>query len=222
MLDSARSILVAGAILLGSMPAHGAPTESNDAPCAVADVEYDLAAILKITETTMGAGDGVHRIGPGKLVVRFDDRSGTRRASLLGYDLRQSFTVVSSVLFWSTRVKSDLRVRASRPPASVADGAFDGRTLRWDGHANGVRTDGTLECDGSMCGKFGAPPSGLSEVHDGPASVELGSFQFSADMKTFATPFVVISESSSPKERSLMSIAGREVKRACVTVSAGD
>jgi hypothetical protein len=219
MLESSRSILVVGAILATWVPAHAAPVESNELPCAVADVQYDLAASLRITDTMLGAGDGVHRIGPGRVVLRFDDRSGTGRANLLSYDLRESFTVVSSVLFWSTRVKSNLRMSASRAPASIVDGTLDGRTLRWDGQAQGVRTDGTLECDGSMCGKFGAPPSGTSEIHDAPAPLALQAFQFSADMKTFTMPFAVISESSSPKERTLVSIAGREAKRACVIAS---
>jgi hypothetical protein len=222
MLESSRSILIVGAILTGSVPADAAPADPSEIPCAVADVQYDLAASLKITDTTMGAGDGVHRIGPGRAVVRFDDRPGCRRASLLSYDLRQSFIVESTVLFWATRVKSNLRMSASRAPASVVEGTMDGRTLRWDGQASGVRTDGTLDCDGSICGKFGAPPAGTSEVHEGPVSIELAPFQFGADMKTFTMPFAVISRSDSPKERTLLSIAGREARRACVLATGGE
>ncbi len=222
MLESSRSILLVGAILTGWVPADAAPAESRESPCAVTEVQYDLAANLKITDTMMGAGDGVHRIGPGRVVVRFDDRSEVRRASLVSYDLRQSFTVESTVLFWATRVKSNLYMSASRAPASVAEGTMDGRTLRWDGRASGVRTNGTLDCDGSMCGKFGAPPAGTSEVHEGPVSIELEPFQFGADMKTFTMPFAVISRSDSPKERTLVSIAGREAQRACVLASEGE
>ena len=97
-----------------------------------------------------------------------------------------------------------------------------GQSLRWEGRANGVRTDGTLVCEGFMCGKFGAPPSGTSEVHDGPTSIELKPFQFSPDMKTFTMPFALLSKSDSPKQRTLVSIAGREVQRACVLASASD
>jgi hypothetical protein len=222
MLHSFRPILALGAILAGSMPAHAAPTAPNELPCGVADVEYDLAATLAITDTVMGAGDGVHHIGPGRVVVRFDDRSGVRRASLLSYDLHESFTVVSSVLFWATRVKSDLQLRASPGTASVANGTMVGHDLRWDGRASGMRTDGTLQCEGAMCGKFGAPSSGTTEVHEGPSSIQLEPFQFSADQKTFAMPFAVISKSDSPRERTLLSIAGRQVQRACVFAPVGD
>jgi hypothetical protein len=217
MFRSSRSILVTGAILASGVQAHAAPTESSELPCAVADVQYALSASLQITNTTMGAGNGFHRIGPGRAVVRFDGRTGHRRATLLAYDLRQSFTVVSSVLFWATTVKTDVKVTTvSRAPASVADGTLEGLTLRWDGRASGVSSDGSVECDGWMCGKFGAPPAGTSELHAGPTSMELKPFQFSADMKTFTMPYAVVSESDAPRHRTLVSIAGREVQRGCV------
>jgi hypothetical protein len=36
-------------------------------------------------------------------------------------------------------------------------------------------------------------------------------------MKTFKMPYALVDESESPKQRTLMSIAGREVSRSCVT-----
>jgi hypothetical protein len=213
---SSRSTLIAGAILACGVQAHAAP-ESNEPPCAVTDVQYALSASLAITNTTMGAGNGVHRIGPGRVVIRFDGRSGHRRASLLAYDLRQSFTVVSSVLFWATTVKTNVQVTTStRAPDSVADGTLEDLTVRWDGRARGVRSDGSIECEGWMCGKFGAPPSGMSELHVAPTSMALEPFGFSADMKTFTMPYAVVSESEAPRHRTLVSISGREVQRACV------
>ncbi len=219
MLQASRSMFIAGALLAIGIPAHAASAESRERACDVADVEYDLSASLKITDTTMGAGDGVHRVGPGRVVLRFDDRPGHRRGTLLAYDVRQTFTVVSNVLFWSTSVTSDLHMRAAPTAPPVAGGTLDGLTLRWDGMASGVHSDGTLECSGSMCGKFGAPPSGRTEFHAGPTSIELKPFRFAAGRKTFTMPFAVVSESESPKERTLMSIAGREVRRACVVAS---
>jgi hypothetical protein len=220
MIHLSRSLLVIGALLAIGLPAHAAFAASEDAPCDVAEVQYDVSANLKITNTTLGAGDGVHRVGPGKMLLRFDNRSGHARVNLMAYDMRQTFTVVSNVLFWSTRVRTNLQMRASRGPGSVADGTIDGHTLRWEGHANGVHSDGTLECDGSMCGKFGAPPSGTTEVHVGPTTMELEPFQFGADMKTFTMPFALISESDFPKERSLLAIAGRQVNRVCIAPEA--
>jgi hypothetical protein len=185
-------------------------------------VQYDVSASLKITGTVMGAGDGVHRIGPGKVVLRFDRVSGQRHARLLAYDLKQTFTVVAKALLWTTRVSTDVQMRASRAPSSfVAEGTLGGSTLRWSGQANGVRSDGTLLCEGSMCGKFGTPPSGWSEIHTGPTSMELKPFEFAPDMQTFTMPFALFSESDAPKERTLVSIAGREVRRVCVAGATG-
>jgi hypothetical protein len=213
---SQPSLLLVAVMAIG-LPAHAASAVSDDAPCDVADVQYDVAANLQITNTTMGAGDGFHRIGPGKMRLRFDNRPGHPRVHLMAYDMRETFTVVSNVLFWHTQVRTNLQMSASRAPGSVADGTIDGHTLRWDGHANDVHSDGTIECDGSMCGKFGAPASGTTEVHLGPSTMELEPFQFGAEMQTFTMPFALISESDSPKERSLLAMAGRRVKRVCVS-----
>jgi hypothetical protein len=225
MLPFTRSIFMATALLAVGIPAHAATAETltggaEELPCSgVADVQYELSANLKITDTAMGAGDGVHQVGPGKVVLRFDDRPGHHSVNLQAYEMRQTFTVTSNVLFWSTKVSTNLQMKASRAP-SIAEGTRDGRTVRWAGQASGVRSDGTLVCDGSMCGKFGAPPSGTSEIHVGPTSIELKPFQFGADMKTFSMPFALVSESESPKERTLVAMSGREVKRVCAPVEA--
>ena len=211
--------LVIAAIAVVASP-HVAAAEPSQADCRVTDVVYDLNANLRITDTTMGAGDGTYTVGPGRVVLRFDYRSGRPQVRFLAYDLRQSFTVVARALLWTTRVTTDVKMHAASG-AALAEGTLEGHTVQWSGRANGVRSDGTLTCDGSMCGKFGAPPSGPSEVHIGPTTVELKPFQFDRDMKSFTMAFAIISESSSPKQRTWMSIAGREVKRACVTEAAG-
>jgi hypothetical protein len=78
------------------------------------------------------------------------------------------------------------------------------------------RTDGTTTCDGSLCGKFGAPPPGVSEVHIGPRSVQLASFRFAPGMKTFSMAQVQTSHADSPSQTTSEAISGREVKRTCV------
>jgi hypothetical protein len=195
---------------------HSASAEASPVECGIVDVQYDVAANLRISGTTMGAGDGVHRVGPGAIVLRFDRRPGGGSVKLLTYDLRERFAVEAKALFWTTRVTTDVKVGASRSSRSVvAEGSLLDHTLRWDGKANGFRSDGTLTCDGSMCGQFGAPPSGKSEVHLGPSSIELKPFEFAADMKTFSMPYALVSESDSPSQRTQVAIAGREVRRAC-------
>jgi hypothetical protein len=206
------SMLAAGVMVLASP--HFASAEAGEPDCNVTDVVYDLAANLKITDTPMGAGDGVHTVGPGKVVLRFDHGPGRTRVKLLTYDLHQSFTVVAKALLWTTRVTTDVQMRSA---GLLAEGTLEGHTVSWAGRASGLRSDGTLVCDGSMCGKFGAPPAGASEIHIGPNAVELKPFQFDTEMKTFNMPFAVLSESSSPQQRTLVSISGRESKRACVS-----
>jgi len=187
----------------------------DDESCAVTDVQYRVSASLLITGTRLGAGDGQHPIGPGKVVVRFDHREGHESARLITYDLREQFTVIAKALLWETHVTTRLEMRAGRS-RTVAVGKLAGRTLRWDGQAGDVRSDGTLTCEGSMCGKFGAPPPGSSEVHAGPNTIELKPFEFSTDMKTFTMPFALVSKSDAPQQNTLVSLAGRETGRVCV------
>ncbi len=207
---------LAAAVVVGlALAQESAGAEEPD--CSSVDVQYDVSANLKIAGTTMGAADGVYRIGPGKVVLRFDEPRGPRTVKLVEYDLRQDFTVESKALFFRTKVITQVELRAGgTPPSAVAEGTLDGRTLRWSGQAHDVRSDGTLRCEGSMCGKFGAPPSGVSQVHVGPRSIELRPFVFGSDMKTFAMPFALVSATESPKQRTLVALAGREAGRKCV------
>jgi hypothetical protein len=214
-----QPIAVAAATLALGMVSHSASAEPNEPACRVVDVSYAVSANLKITDTTMGAGDGTHRVGPGQIVLRFDYRGDHPHVTLRAYDLRQTFTVVAKALMWTTRVTTDIEMRAPQS-MPAAEGTLEAHTIRWGGHADGVTSDGTLVCDGTMCGKFGAPPSGRSEVHRGPSTIELKPFEFGQDMKTFAMPFALVSQSDSPKERTLMAISGREMKRACVVETA--
>jgi hypothetical protein len=69
-----------------------------------------------------------------------------------------------------------------------------------------------------MCGQFGAPDPGTTELHVGPNPIDLRPFEFDAEMKTFSMPYALISQSSSPKQRSFLAIGGREVRRSCAPV----
>jgi len=206
------------AIAFGQAPALAA--DEGEA-CPVTDVQYTVSASLLITGTRLGAGDGQHTIGPGKVVVRFDHRQGRETARLITYDLREQFTVIAKALLWETHVTTSLEMRAGTS-RSVAAGRLTGRTIVWEGQAGDVRSDGTLTCAGSMCGKFGAPPPGSSEVHTGPNSIELKSFEFSADMKTFTMPYALVSKSDAPQQQTQVSLAGRETGRACVPSANAD
>jgi hypothetical protein len=215
-MSSTIKLTILFAVVVGFVcGAQSASAGAVDASCAVTDVQYDVAANLLITDTTMGAGNGEHRIGPGKVVLRFDNRSGDHAVRLLTYDLQEHFTVIAKSLLWAAHVSTSVEMRAGGA-GTVADGSLTGRVLHWNGQLKGVRSDGTLACEGSMCGKFGAPPAGSTELHAGPASFELKPFEFSPDMKTFAMPYTVVSKSDSPKQVTLVALSGREMNRACV------
>jgi hypothetical protein len=207
-----------GAALALAVPPTGA--RADDPPsCSAWDVEYGLSANLKITDTTMGAGDGVFPVGPGRAVVRFDSVNGGPggHARLTSYAMHERVTITSKAAFWSATVTTETNSKAA--DGTAAEGTLQGSTLSWSGPMRGYATDGKMSCGGSLCGKFGAPPPGDSTVHMPARSIPLAPFQYGKDMKTFAMSFVQVSQSdgsSSPKQTSFEAVSGREVKRTCV------
>jgi len=164
----------------------------------------------------MGAGDGDHKVGPGRVVLRFTQSENGSSVRMLAYEMRQRFTVVSKALFWTTTVLTDTQTRpVTSAPTIVAEGSLQDRSVRWSHVVGSFRSDGTLVCDGSMCGKFGAPPAGRSELHMGPSSMPFNPFEFSSDMKTFSMRPILASKTEVPQQESYVALAGRETGRAC-------
>jgi hypothetical protein len=221
----AATLSTAIAALGVALPALAARADEPPAPapsaaCAAWDVEYALAANVQLSDTTFGAGDGVHKIGPGRLVLRVEGATADRLAGhvrMLFYDMKDGFTVVAKALFWGTTVKNDTHTTAT-PDArgTIAEGTLGDRSLTWTTPINGMRTDGALFCEGSLCGKFGAPPGGASEVHTTPHPVTFSPFLFDAEHRTFTMAYSVVSRSESPSQTSRITLAGREAKRTCV------
>jgi hypothetical protein len=203
-----------------ALPPEGASAQSSPAPCESWEVEYDLSGNMQLSDTPMGQGDGTYLVGPGKMTLRFDDREGRPygHASLASYELRQAFTVVSKTLFWKTSVASDVTTRTTGQTCGTVGGTLAGSTLTWTRPVS-FRSDGTLHCDGSFCGKFGAPPPGVSDLHMPAEGVVLSPFQYSSDMKTFTMPRTLVSKSESPKQTAHLALAGREIRRTCVTAA---
>ena len=206
------------ALGVGSAAADDAPP-----PCDAFEVEYLLAANLKLSETPMGEGDGVYSIGPGKVVLRFENKNGQPggNVQMLQYAMREYFVIKSKTLFWTTSVTTDTNTAATPNACSIAaQGALDSsRTVKWSTPVAGYHTDGTLTCEGSMCGKFGAPPPGQSPFHIPPGPVAFNPFVFAADMKTFTMASAHVSKTDMPKQSGEVSLAGRETKRTCVAVA---
>lgn len=207
-------VVLAAAVLAGAIVlVPGAHAES----CDTYDVEYTTAANLELKDTPMNAGNGVYRVGPGRVTIRFAGND----ARMLAYELHEKFVVDTTALFWKTKVSTDVMTRAT-PDANgvVASGTLSGRTLKWNTPTRGYHTDGTLICDGSLCGKFGAPAPGQSELHYPPADVQFKPFTLSEDRKTFSMPNTWVGKSEMPKQTASIALSGREARRTCVQAPA--
>ncbi len=195
---------------------------ADDPPCNAWEVEYTLAAQVQLSDTMMGAGDGVHTIGPGRAVLQFDNVNNAPggNVKLTTYEMTDQFTVNASVLGVGTSVTNDTKTTTTPNVCGVsAQGALGGdRFVRWSTLWNGMHTDGHVNCSGSMCGRFGAPPTGRSEVHQPAHPVSFKPFEYAADMKTFHMDYSVTAKSTSPSQTSRITFNGRETKRSCIYV----
>lgn len=219
--------LVSASLAVGMLALLAAPkgeAEEAQQPCSW-QIEYALNATLTLTDTPMGEGDGNYNIGPGKVVLRYEDRNGepVGNVQMISYNMREAFTIQSKTLFWKTTVVTNTNTAATPDACAIAaQGTLDPgtRNVRWRTPVRGYRTDGTITCSGSMCGKFGAPPPNETQLHIGPNNVQFSPFVFGPDMKTFTMASTHVSKTSMPKQSAAVSLAGRETKRACVPVPA--
>lgn len=168
----------------------------------------------------MGKGNGTYKIGPGTALLHFDDQGGQPggHVRLISYTMKEQFTITAKTLGFTTTVVTDSASRATPDKCGVAaDGTLspDDKVV-WSTKVHGYRTDGTLDCNGSLCGTFGAPPSGKSELHIGPSEVQFRPFEMSKDLKTFSMPYTFASKTKSPQQTAYVAVSGREVKRTCV------
>lgn len=218
---STFSAILSATLALALLP-RGASADDPPA-CSAWENEYVLSANLRLYDTPMGEGDGVYAIGPGRVVLRFDNRGGQPGgdAKMVAYRMREHFTIKAKTLVFTTTVVTDTITTATpNGCASVANGAMDKLRLQWRTPVSGYRTDGTLTCDGTLCGKFGAPPKGQSPLHIGPGPVPFAPFVFSSDMKTFTMPFTRVAKTEMPKQTADLALAGREIRRTCVQAPA--
>jgi hypothetical protein len=209
----AAALLLGLGLVLGAEQAPAQPDQQ--ATCDVYDVTYSLSGNLQLADTPMGAGNGVYAVGPGKMVLRIDRRNG--QVKMVSYSLPERFEIQTTKVFWTTHVDTDANAvaKAHQTCGPVAMGTLQGHTISWTTKIDGLRTDGTLTCRGSMCGKFGAPPPGSSPLHVGPNDVSFQPFQFGADGKTFSMASTYVSTTDSPKQTAYLAFSGRELRRAC-------
>jgi len=198
-------------------PAMAEPPASG---CAGWRIDYSLAGNLQLSATPFGEGDGVYTIGPGTLSLRLDDVDGHPggQAKLLAYDMRQAFSVHSRTLFWTTTVTTEATTLATPDVCSPPEGALTATTLVWTSPITTFRTEGTLACDGSFCGMFGAPQPGRTVLRIPPQPITLKPFQFARDMQTFTMTSTLVSKTESPKQTANLVLAGRELRRTCLRI----
>jgi hypothetical protein len=196
-----------------------APTSAAaPSPCPSWEVEYALSANLRLQDTPLGQGDGIYGIGPGRILLRFEDRDGRPggRVVMKSFDVSERFTVASKTLLWTTTVVTDARARATPNACGVAaEGVLRDNRLEWTSPVAGCRTDGTLTCEGTFCSSLGAPPRGVSELHIGPDPVRFQPFSYAKDMNTFTMTYAFVAKTDTPKQTAYMTLAGREVRRSC-------
>lgn len=120
------------------------------------------------------------------------------------------------------KVVTDSTTRAT-PNAcgSAADGVMQGSKLQWTSKVRGVRTEGTLTCEGKFCGSHGAPPAGTTPLRLGPTDSAFRPFEFAADGRSFTMQFTLAAKTEVPKQTSFVALTGRESKRTCVPAPKG-
>ena len=207
---------VAAAVAIGA--STSTPADADEG-CSTSDVDYNVVGTMMLKDTQFGAANGVYPLGNGKVRIRFENGApGTApQAKLMSYDFDSHFTVKASFALWSTKVVTDSHTTVANSCDGAAHGTVDHGDVVWNTAVGGYRSDGTLDCDGNVCGNFGAPPHGSSPLHEAPTNVPFKPFHFSADGRTFSMPYTQVSHSDSPKQTTYLSIAGRETKRSCVT-----
>jgi hypothetical protein len=214
----ALALSMALVLAVALSPAHSAAAGEPANTCPTYDVDYAVTGALRLKGTPLGAADGTYPLGNGTMKLRFFGSDPAPRAvRLLAYSLDNRFTVNAKTALWSTRVMTQSRTSVGAGGSTcdgAARGALDGQSLQWLSKVAGYRSDGTLTCQGSMCGKFGAPPAGTSPLHAGPAAVSFSPFTFSADRQTFTMPYSIVEQTS--ERTSYLALSGRETSRACV------
>jgi hypothetical protein len=189
------------------------------------EATYILLGTLRITDTPMGGGDGVHAVGPGTLVLRIESRDAPAapRVELRSLTLAEDFTVESKAMLWSATVVTHAIAGATRDATgAIARGSIAGDILRWSGPIHAFRTDALLRCAGSLCGRFGAPPEGRSEIHEPPQDVQFSSFRFDKSGQTFQTVApALVSHSESAGQKTFLALSGRAKSWVCITPKVG-
>ena len=217
MVSKSLTALVAAFTAVALLPTSDAVAAEDQ--CSISDVDYAVVGRLQIKDTQFGAADGVYPLGSGKARVRFERgaKDAPATARLMSYELDNHLTVKASFAFWSTTVVTETHTKVETACEGASTGSVgQGGDVVWNTPVLGYRSDGTISCEGNVCGNFGAPAAGSAPLHEAP-KMKFGPFHFSADGKTFQMPYTFVSHSDSPHQTSMLGLGGREIGRSCVT-----
>jgi hypothetical protein len=210
-----RLVTAAGVVAAITVGAGASQDAIADEPaCGVTDVDYAVVGSLLLKDTQFGAANGVYPLGSGKARLRFAKNG---EAKLMSYELDNHLTVNASFALWSTKVVTDSTTRVASECDGAAKGTFSHNDVIWQTKVDGYQSDGTLNCEGNVCGKFGAPPAGSSALHEPPEAVTWKPFHFDPDGHTFSMDYSQVSHSESPRRTAYLALSGRETHRTCVT-----
>jgi hypothetical protein len=206
-----------------TQPASWPATQPASQPaCNSWIVDYDVmpGTALKLADTPYGAGDGTYAIGPGTVRVRFADRGGAPAAgdaALLDLQLTTKFVVNTTALGFKMRISTDGIVGFTPDECGVvARGTLEGDHVTFVERARGYRSVGTLHCTGALCGKFGSPPAGRSQMARTPRPVKLRPLQLRDGVSRMSIGFFEVERQRKPSQTVLLRVEARETGRRCV------
>jgi hypothetical protein len=178
----------------------------------------------------MSMGDANKNIGPGTATVRFQNVNGKPggKAYLLKLELKQDFTVSPAT---TNLVATTGHGYTKGPCSSSAVGNVQSDTLTWSDFAgtaqggtgdkpnvHGYFTDGTITCDGALCGSFGAPPQGTTPRQGGPFDIRVAPWKLAADASSFFMPSSITQQDLNSTTH--IQVYGVESGRECKSIQA--
>ena len=208
----------------------GGDGDTGSGDCMAWEIVYDLTGSeFEITDTPFnGAGDkivpletpydGADTIGPGELTLMISDNNGAPgdgTAFLVDYAVTMNFQTGSG---GTALVTQTLEITTANECGSAV-GSLSGTALSWSPNAlNDYHTEGTLNCQGTFCGSFGAPPAGDTPVNQTTNIDPFSAFTFSNDLMGFTAPDFTTSSDSNAT--TLMDLVGTETSRQLVAAPA--
>ncbi len=204
------------------------PKSEDDPGVPPADPPPDQN-VLTLRDTMMGIGDTNQNVGPGTATIRFENIDGNPggKAYLLEFEIRTDFTVPPAT---TNLVATMGHGYETGPCGSSAVGNVEGDDLIWsdfDGTATGTTdppnmhgffVDGTITCDGDLCGSFGAPPQGTTPQSGGPFDLRSEPWKLSADASTFFMPLFISQQDLNSTTR--LQVYGVEIAKECKSIEA--